>query len=177
MSPREWIHDVGNGPFIGVMIFIVMITVGSVLFAKCCVGDRAFMRTGYDFEGYVMRKCPVCVGLPKPTHPRVKEVDPLQMTEITVEEARTSEPPAPPPATAAPPPPPAAATPAPPPATSAPPPAAAATPAPPPTVTGAVPVATKEDEEDEINEDEEDDDEEEEFDFDAYEEAEALGRL
>ena len=162
-----------------------MITVGSVLFAKCCVGDRAFMRTGYDFEGYVMRKCPVCVGLPKPTHPRVKEVDPLQMTEITVEEARTSEPPAPPPATAAPPPPAtaappppaAAATPAPPPATSAPPPPAAATPAPPPTVTGAVPVATKEDEEDEINEDEEEDDEEEEFDFDAYEEAEALGRL
>ncbi|XP_066365415.1 uncharacterized protein [Miscanthus floridulus] len=161
MSPREWIHDVGNGPFIGVMIFIVAITAGSVLFAKYCVGDKAFMRTGYDFEGYVMRKCPVCVGLPKRTHPHVMEVGPLEI-EIgvaTVEGA--SEPPAPAAAAASAPPPPSAATPAPPPAA----------------VAVAVPVAAKEEEEeeDEDNKDGEEDDDDEEFDFEAFEAAEALG--
>ncbi|CAD6333798.1 unnamed protein product [Miscanthus lutarioriparius] len=127
MSPREWIHDVGNGPFIGVMIFIVAITAGSVLFAKYCVGDKAFMRTGYDFEGYVMRKCPVCVGLPKRTHPHVMEVGPLEIEigVVTVEGA--SEPPARPAA-----------------ASSAPPPSAATPAPPPPAVAVAVPVAAKE---------------------------------
>jgi hypothetical protein len=147
------------------MIFIVAITAGSVLFAKYCVGDRAFMRTGYDFEGYVMRKCPVCVGLPKRTHPHVIEIGPIQV-EAVVEDARASEPPPPAPATiAAPPPPPpvaiAAPAPPPPPATTA----------PPPPVAVAVPAAAKEEEEDEdeVNDGEEDD---EEFDFEA---AEALG--
>ena len=159
MSPREWIHDVGNGPFIGVMIFIVAITAGSVLFAKYCVGDKAFMRTGYDFEGYVMRKCPVCVGLPKRTQPHVMEVGPLEIEigVVTVEGA--SEPPAAP----------AAASYAPPPS--------AATPAPPPAVAVAVPVAAKEEdeEEDEDNKDWEEEEDHEEFDFEAFEAAEALG--
>jgi hypothetical protein len=153
MSPRKWIHDVGNGPFIGVMIFIVAIMAGSVLFAKYCVGDRAFMRTGYDFEGYVMRKCTVCVGLPKRTHPHVIEIGPIEV-EAVVEDARASEPPPPPAAIAAP----------------APPPPAPATTPPPPPVAVAVPAAAKEEEdEDEVNDGEEDDDE---FDFEA---AEALG--
>jgi hypothetical protein len=154
MSPRKWIHDVGNGPFIGVMIFIVAITAGSVLFAKYCVGDRAFMRTGYDFEGYMMRKCPVCVGLPKQTHPHVIEIGPIEV-EGVVEDARASEPPPPPPAIAAPTPPAPAPT----------------APAPPLPVAVAVPAAAKEEEEDndEVNDGEDDD---EEFDFEA---AEALG--
>nr|ACG49005.1 hypothetical protein [Zea mays] len=76
------------------MIFIVLLTVASVLFSHYCVGDRAFMRTGYDFEGYVMRKFAVCVdsGLPKRAHHDIKNTNPHEVRVEVVEEVHASEP-------------------------------------------------------------------------------------
>ncbi|KAL6877183.1 hypothetical protein ACP4OV_012854 [Aristida adscensionis] len=51
------------GPLIGILIAIAALTAASVAFGQLCVGRRAFMRTGYDVEGYVMRKFSTCLGV------------------------------------------------------------------------------------------------------------------
>ncbi|KAL6620262.1 hypothetical protein ACP70R_035401 [Stipagrostis hirtigluma subsp. patula] len=51
------------GPVIGVLFAIAALTAASVAFSHFCVGRAAFLRTGYNVEAMVERKCGTCIDV------------------------------------------------------------------------------------------------------------------
>ncbi|CAN6350989.1 unnamed protein product [Urochloa humidicola] len=99
-SPADYYHhDHGGnyGPVVGALLFIALVTAGSLALARYCVGAQAFYRTGYDLDAYVQRKFAVCLGKPAAVDRSVKKAAAscdLVQPEAAAEEVDASEPPA-----------------------------------------------------------------------------------
>ncbi|TVU19396.1 hypothetical protein EJB05_35542, partial [Eragrostis curvula] len=56
-------HGGSYTPVIVVLVFVAVLTAGSVAVGQLFVGSRGRRRTGYDLEAYVERKFAVCLGI------------------------------------------------------------------------------------------------------------------